>query len=149
MDAIELFDKSDRIWILLAHRSGAKLLRTIGYSKDFKLLKEFNFPEGRLKNHEINTDDNGGLVEHEVTVCHLAETFAQDLAAVLRKGRTENRYERLVLIAEPRFLGVLRNCLDKETAKKISKISHHNYTNLSKNALTECLKDILAEQQAG
>ena len=147
MNSVERLNKTDRSWILLAHRSGARLFSSIGYGKDLKQLQEFNFPEGRLKSQEIDTDDNGGLEKQEGAVFHIAKLFAHQLAEHLRQGRVDNAYDRLILIAEPRFLGMLRSHLDKETAKKIIETTRRNYTDLPKNDLTQCLKNIISGHQ--
>ncbi|MEO5971210.1 MAG: host attachment protein [Bdellovibrionia bacterium] len=173
MNLINQLDKNDRTWILLAHRSGAKLFSSIGYGKDLKQLQEFNFPEGRLRNHDIDTDDKGrryssvagransggghspapshqqkgGLDRHEGAVSHIAEIFAQRLAGRLQKGRIDNEYERLILVADPRFLGLLRGCIDKETARRVVETSSHNYTDLPKNDLNEYLIKLVSGHQ--
>jgi protein required for attachment to host cells len=45
--------------------------------------------------------------------------FARALAVKLQHARTENRYERLVLVAPPRFLGLLRTSLDGPTTQLV------------------------------
>jgi protein required for attachment to host cells len=45
--------------------------------------------------------------------------FARALADKLQHGRVENQYERLVLVAPPGFLGLLRASLDGPTAELV------------------------------
>jgi protein required for attachment to host cells len=52
---------------------------------------------------------------------HQNELFARELAAFAEKGRTDNRYEALVLIAPARFLGTLRNVLPKNADKLVTR----------------------------
>jgi protein required for attachment to host cells len=51
---------------------------------------------------------------------HVATTFARELADVLRQGRNDHRFTKLVLVAEPRFLGMLREALDDTTAGMVA-----------------------------
>jgi protein required for attachment to host cells len=46
--------------------------------------------------------------------------FADLLRDAIRQGRIENRYDQLVLMAPPRFLGVLRERLDDQSLKCVT-----------------------------
>jgi protein required for attachment to host cells len=50
----------------------------------------------------------------------VAMLFAKQLANVLDKDRTGDQYGRLVLVAEPRFLGELRSALSLPTAAMVT-----------------------------
>ncbi len=118
-------------WILVAHRSGARLFESSGPGKGMQLVEDIPHPEGRLKNHEINADKPGRAFdkvgggrhsmskEHEPTE-QLSMRFAKSLGDRLDRGRIENRYGNLVLVAEPRFLGELRATLAAPTAALVS-----------------------------
>lgn len=118
-------------WILVAHRSGARLFENFGPGKGLKLLEDLPHPEGRLKNSEIDSDrpgrafDNFGGARHSMSterapIERVAQRFAKELSEKLVKGRVQNRYKKLVLVAEPRFLGELRNSLDSPTTALVS-----------------------------
>ncbi|MBI3777824.1 MAG: host attachment protein [Gammaproteobacteria bacterium] len=51
---------------------------------------------------------------------HLAEQFAKHLSALLDDGRHQQRNAKLVLVAEPRFLGSLRAALSSPTAALVT-----------------------------
>jgi protein required for attachment to host cells len=120
-----------KTWILVAHRGGARLFENRGPGKGLEFLQNIDNPAGKLKSQEINSDkagrssDRGGrgrhayATEQDPTV-HIAEHFAKRLATLLEEGRTEQRYRRLVLVAEPRFLGLLRSSLPDTTAGLVS-----------------------------
>lgn len=55
-----------------------------------------------------------GAVEHSVKV------FARELGRYLDKARLEHRYDQLVLVAPPKFLGALRKELGKEVEKLVA-----------------------------
>ena len=121
----------DRTWILVAHRGGARLFENKGPGKGLELLQTVDHPAGKLKNKDIDTDQPGRgndrfgpgrhaySNEHPSTV-HVAEQFAKQLSTLLEDGRSHHRYGRLVLVAEPRFLGNLRAALSTQTAALIT-----------------------------
>lgn len=119
-----------KIWILVAHRSGARILENKGPRKGLDLIQQIEHPEGRLKNREIDSDkpgrsyDSKGVGRHAYSnehppTAHVAEQFAKQLSEVLDHGRTRQRFDKLVLVAEPRFLGNLRAAIPAQTAALI------------------------------
>lgn len=46
--------------------------------------------------------------------------FAKTIADYLDQGRVNHRYDHLVLVADPRFLGHIRGALSSEVAKLVS-----------------------------
>jgi protein required for attachment to host cells len=118
-------------WILVAHRSGARIFENKGPNKGLSLLQDIPHPEGRLKNRDIGADkpgrsfDSHGQARHALgteqePTAHLAEQFAKQLGATLDDGRNHQRYTKLVLVAEPRFLGNLRAALSAPTAALVT-----------------------------
>ncbi len=61
------------------------------------------------------------------------------LGELLDKGRTDHAYTKLVLIAEPGFLGELRNGLDQNTAALVSKTIGKNLPDISEHDLPDYL----------
>ena len=114
-------------WILSANRSNASLFESDWPGKSMRRLQDISHSKGRLQNKDINTDkpgrsfDSMGQGRHSMgsdqdPIDHVAQQYASELAELLNKGRLSNAYEKLVLIAEPKFLGILRAALDKNTA---------------------------------
>lgn len=121
----------DRTWILVAHRGGARLFENRGPGKGLELLQTLDHPAGKLKNKDIDTDQPGrsndryGPGRHAYTnehpsTTHVAEQFAKQLSTLLDDGRSAHRYGRLVLVAEPKFLGNLRAALNPQTAALVT-----------------------------
>lgn len=119
-----------KTWILIAHRGGARLLENPGPGKGLELIEEIPHPEGRLKNQDIDADKPGrafdshgqgrhALERERMPTEQLAAQFAKQLAGMLDEGRVRMRYDQLVLVAEPRFLGWLRDALSPETAQRV------------------------------
>ncbi len=111
-------------WILVAHRGGARLFENKGPGKGLNLLHDIPHPAGRLKNKEIGADkpgrsfDSRGQSRHSLSTeqeptAHVTEQFAKQLSTMLDDGRRQQLYGKLVLVAEPRFLGSLRARLER------------------------------------
>lgn len=116
-------------WILVAHEAGARLFENHGPGKGLELIEEVEHAAGRERDREITSDRPGRSFRknsgdprraamsssqgpHERAVAN----FARELAQRLQHGRTQNRFERLVLVAPPRFLGLLRSSIDTPTS---------------------------------
>jgi protein required for attachment to host cells len=115
-------------WVLVAHRTGARLFEHKG--RKLELLRTIENPAGRIEDHDLETGpqrtfdshaqgrhaaDRGGSL-HE----RAATTFAHELAKLLEAGRSGSGVQRIVLVAEPHFLGLLRAELGGETAALVT-----------------------------
>lgn len=143
------------IWILVAHRADARLFKSNGKLGDIQLIKEFDHPEGRRQNREIDTDAKGsrysttamrgnsprgnapsmqhrkhGMDPVVEAVEHISDIFAKELATILRDGRTRNECQEVILVAEPAFLGKLRKFIDKDTGRMVSTTLNRNLSDL-------------------
>lgn len=117
-------------WILVAHRGGARLFENLGAGKGLQLVEDIPHTQGRLKNGEINADKPGrafdtfgrrhGMSQEHEAADQVSLMFAKHLCDRLEKARAENRFGKLILVAEPRLLGELRAALDKHTAALVS-----------------------------
>jgi protein required for attachment to host cells len=117
-------------WIVVADAARARIFRR---EKKFSPIEELDtllHPESRLRRDELVTDRPGQVQEshghgesaNEPTSDPKeveAETFARELAAKLSHARAEGRFDHLVLVAGPRFLGRLRQRLDGDTRERV------------------------------
>jgi protein required for attachment to host cells len=113
-------------WIVAADSSRARILQVADREHRLVEIEDLLNPGGRLNDREINTDAHGrfqgghtadddvGAVEHEV------ELFAKRLGDYLDQARTRHLYDRLHLVAPPKFLGLLRKELGKEVKKLVA-----------------------------
>ena len=115
-------------WIVAADSSRARILQVAGRQRLEEIDSLLN-PEGRLNDRELTTDahprfrgtDGPGSDRQEMpAVEHAVELFAKRVGGYLDKARTEHRYDQLVLVAAPKFLGTLRKELGKEVAKLVA-----------------------------
>ena len=128
-------------WIVAADASRARILQVRDREQRLADIEDFYNPAARLHERDMvsdaaprfdghggvgkpgasptsgpasDRDAKQGAVEHEV------EVFAKRLGDYLDKARTSHRYDRLHLIAPPKFLGQLRKELGKEVGKLVA-----------------------------
>ena len=70
--------------------------------------------------------------------------YARAIAERLRGARIANTYDRLVLVAPPRFLGVLRAALDAPTSARVVGSLDKDLATLSEDALVAHLGEVIA-----
>jgi protein required for attachment to host cells len=118
-------------WILIADSSRARIFEKKEHERHLEEVEDFVDNLGRATNHELRTDgrgrfygkgerDQGHAAEPAVSpVEHENELFAHTLTRYLDDARKAHRYNRLYLIAPPKFLGLIRGSLDDEVKKMI------------------------------
>lgn len=122
----------DKIWILVAHRAGARIFRRNNRSAGLQLVEELLFPDGKLKTQEINSDRPGrnmgsaadGSIRHGFSSQvqpddKIAKDFAKMLSQLLEKARLQNSFSHLILASDPHFLGMIKGVLSKSTEDKV------------------------------
>lgn len=143
-----------KTWILVADEGRARLFA--GERLDGELLEVAGFahpaahhPESEAQDRLPRVQESVGSARHAIQPRTSAEdkqadAFARALGEVLEDGRVQARYERLILVAAPRFLGRLRSALDPQVARLVS---HSADMDISKAGLDEIrreLQDLLA-----
>lgn len=117
-------------WIVAADSSRARILQVADPQQRLEEVDDLLNPEGRLHDRELISDahprfrgTSGPASDREEmpAVEHAVELFAKRIGDYLDKARNEQRFDRLHLVAPPRFLGVLRKKLGKEVGKLVLK----------------------------
>jgi protein required for attachment to host cells len=115
-------------WIVAADSSRARILQVTGRQR-LDPVDDLVNPEGRMNDRELTTDahprfrgSGGPASDREETsaVEHEVERFAKNVGDYLDKARTQQRFDQLVLVAPPKFLGALRKELGKEVGKLVA-----------------------------
>ena len=141
-------------WVVVAHRAGARILEHRGPGKGLSLLRQLDHAEGRLRSGELITDrpgrgsDRAGSGSHAMSTEvsaheHLAGVFARELAGVIDSARSDNRFRDVVLVAEPRFLGLLRGALDGVTATTVAGTVSKDLAHLEVRDLAPHLENVI------
>ncbi len=116
-------------WIVAADESRARVLQVTGREQHLVELEDLLNPEGRMDDRELTTDAHprfrgtdgpGNDREQTSAVEHAVERFAKRVGEHLDKARQQGRYDQLVLVAPPKFLGALRKELHKEVEKLVT-----------------------------
>ncbi len=141
-------------WILIAHRSGARVFEAQPPHRSLTLLEHIDHPQGRLQSQELDSDRPGrshdslggqrhGMSSEQSRTEHLAVAFAAELAARLKTAHEAKRYEKLVLVAGPKMLGHLRDALDRQTAAVVSASLDKDLGEIPDHELASHLTDVL------
>lgn len=101
--------------VVVADGHQAILFRSIGV-KDAMSLSE----EQRLTPKNLSDEGPSGSRPEDQTEKQTDEaTFSKQLAHALKDMKNGNKYEHMVLVADPQTLGQLRNAMDKNVANSI------------------------------
>jgi protein required for attachment to host cells len=146
-----------KTWILVAHKAGARFFENQGPGKGLELIEEVEHPEGRERDREIDSDrpgrsfrkDSGdprraAMSRSESPQERAAADFARELAQKLQHGRAQNEFQRLVLVAPPQFLGLLRSALDGPTSQLVVGSLDKDLAASKKAELEEQLGEVIA-----
>ncbi|WP_130619411.1 host attachment protein [Dyella amyloliquefaciens] len=119
------------VWIVVANRAAARLFQASQPMGPLEELDAFIHPEGRLQEHDLVSDrpgrsfDSYGAGRHAedpdtAATEQEATNFAVQLSRFLHKARCDRKFDALVLVAAPAFLGALRDRLDVATRERIT-----------------------------
>ena len=119
-----------RICIVVADQSEARFYDTLGFARPLKLTGTLTNPAAHLRDQDLTSDRPGRIFNSSAapgrrrgaTTRHAAggertprrhatHLFARRVAAELDRTRRAGRFERIVLVAAPAFLGELRAAL--------------------------------------
>jgi len=127
-------------WIIAADSSRARILQVTDREGHLSDIDDFVNPAARLHERDLTTDaeprfnGHGGVGkpgssptggpgndrEAKSKADYEIEVFVRQLAEYLDKARMAHRYDRLHVVAPPKFLGRLRVALGKEVAKLVA-----------------------------
>lgn len=117
-------------WVLTADRARARLF-SLTLDARMVEIKDFVNPEARAPARELEhapparIHDRFGESRHAVEARtsprnKVISRFAATLATYLAQARAERRYQHLILIAPPRFLGALNAALGEHLRKTVA-----------------------------
>jgi protein required for attachment to host cells len=132
-------------FILVADNARARIFTADTPSSPLEEIDALAHTEARLHDREM-TSDLPGKIKGEGSVGHAfeqptdpkkheADNFAHRLADYLEEAHNANKFEQLLIIAEPSFLGLLRNQLPEQIKKLVC-------FELDKNITTHSSDDI-------
>ena len=137
-------------WVLVAESSRAKFYTAKNRIAPITEIEALAHPEGRLHEGDLVSDSagsDGGSVGQGRHIMndktsakeHEASGFAKVLATRLDSARNKGEFNKLVLVAPPAFLGLLRDNLSKEVMAMVSHQVDKNLVQKPSEAVREYL----------
>jgi len=143
-----------KLWILSANSSRAALYAADSPTGALTQIESFENPDARAKQSDLSDDRPGRVYDSRGEGRHAMELemdpkereqlrFAKTLADMLEKGRVDHEFERVVLVASPAFLGMLRENLGDPMRATVSLEIDKDYSALRADELRARLPDRL------
>lgn len=118
-------------WVLVADSSEARIYAAGHRKAPLTLVESLSHPESRTHPRDRLTDVPGRVHDRFGPARHSLDhgeqirdedrlRFAREIAATLGTAHRQNRFERLVVMAGPALLGVLREAFDKSLTEIIA-----------------------------
>ncbi len=109
-------------WIVVADAARARIFSVDGPLAPLQALHQLVSPQAKLHDRDIGSDRPGRVHDSHGQGRHAMGThnspkeqdairFASEVVDQLEKGRAAEEFNRLILVAEPRFLGLLRKAV--------------------------------------
>lgn len=121
-----------KTWIVVANRTEAKVFEyTNKKNSVVQYVTKLDNPRGRLRPIAINADRPGSftslqthgtkLEKQESPTERIAQEFAIKVVDFLEGERQKQKFDELVLISDPHFIGRLRGLVSKELRRSVSR----------------------------
>ena len=142
-------------WIVVADAARAKIVSNEGVGHGIADIAGGEFENEILRDREIYADRPGRTHDSATTGRHAmarpndtkkqsAAAFAKSISDHLAARQNKKDFDRLVLIAEPSFLGHLRAALPKRTANVVTAEIPKDLTRAKNPELVKQLEPVLA-----
>lgn len=133
----------DTTWVVVADHQRARLFEAEYPHATLREFDDLVHPESRQPPRELGQDEPGtthdryGQGVHAMGTHHSpreqeAIRFAHELAERLRKAHSANQFDRLVVVAEPDFLGLLRSAMSENLQAAVTQEIHKELTHIAK-----------------
>ncbi|MDP2305719.1 MAG: host attachment protein [Pseudomonadota bacterium] len=135
-------------WVIVGDAAGAKVYESDALLEELKLVDDISFSHGHVQRDDGEGHSNESLpgaghsaeqAEHDPHKVK-EERFARAVAEAVNVAAGSHRFERLIVVAPPRFLGDVRAALSHSTAKRLVASIHHDWTRLSRQDLSAQLR---------
>jgi protein required for attachment to host cells len=140
-------------WILVANASEAKVFSNKGIGKGLEIVAKLKHPDSRKKASDLVSDrpghmpgagnGHGSHIPLTDPKQHQHDIFARELVHQLDQGRTSNSYQRLIVVAEPHFRGLLNGVMNSQVSGLVSDTIDKDYTKLNDKELATHLEKVI------
>jgi len=139
-------------WILVASQAGSQVFSVTNRRKKLELVTKIENPNGRKKDQDLVTDRPGfsvkdgrgggrALVHEDSAKEHAATQYAKSVIDVLEEGRKANKYQKLIIVAEPSFESYLKVHIKPKLENTVFQTIHKNYFSMNKEEIYERIKE--------
>jgi protein required for attachment to host cells len=122
----------NKSWIIVASRDEARVFSRETPTSHLFLELDIGNPFGRLRTGDINSDKAGASTDNRMRGHHaysteedprdrLLKSFYREILEQVRLAFIAKRFDTLVLVAEPRLLGMLRALLPEMLQRVVTK----------------------------
>ena len=145
---------SSYAWVVVADAARARIFSTDNAKVPLQPVEQLVSPEARLHERDLKSDRPGSTYDSHGDGRHATGTstspkqqvavrFAKTIAERLELGRVNHDFSRLVLVAEPQFLGLLRKAITPEVAKLVSAEINKNLSKADRDDIRQHLPERL------
>lgn len=108
-------------WVVVADGNRARIFETSGLKLDLREIEGFTDPQARTRDPSWRNGEPGQNAKPAQNSADdtARDQFARMLVDYLDQGRLQQRFQRLRLAIEPRFLGLVRRHMTEETRKLV------------------------------
>jgi protein required for attachment to host cells len=144
-------------WVVVADRARCRIFSQATRHGPLEELEVLTSPRARLKDQDVNADragrsfDSGGHGRHAMgppvsPYEQDAIRFSKGIAERLESARNGHRYAQLILVAEPRFLGLLRSAFGRALRDTVAAEVDKELTEQDPEAIRQRLRELLFER---
>ena len=120
-----------KVWVVVADEAKARILSTSKSTEPLVEINSLSSPEAHDREQDLVSDKPGrgsngsgegrhAMDEKNTHKEQNALRFAKQLSALLEKNQQSKSYVKLIIVAAPRFLGLLRKELSKGVNELVS-----------------------------
>lgn len=142
------------MWVLVADSAVGRIFRAPTSSGNLEEFESLTHSASRLHGRELGSDRPGRTYDRVGGGRHATEPrtdptevesarFAEQLASRLNAARAGGEFQRLMLVAAPHFLGMLRKNLDPATRASVTLELDQDLTRFSPDEIRKHLPDHL------
>ena len=139
----------DTTWIVVASRDEVRIFERKG-KKDLTLVTDIGNPEGKLHPRDLVSDKSGTSSDNRMRrrLAYSTEqspkersliNFYREIGDQIDLALNKQKFDRLILIAEPRLLGILRSVLPSSVHNVIIQEIHKDLAFATEEQIMERL----------
>ena len=133
--------------VIVADNARARIFSSHSIINQLEEVEGFVHPEARSSNSELVGDSSGKSVDQHGSLDpatsatdHEEQAFARLLGRHLKALHNEQHFEQLILIASPRFLGMLRKALPGPLEQLVTQTIDKDLTTADVDTIIDYIK---------